>query len=493
MKRMSDIKQIIDLYELHKSYKRVAREINISRNTVKKYVNRVELVKQGLEEGILPSNRQIRRPCSVVTPEIREEIHRILEENQDRSKKQRWNGKTIWHHLINSGYTIGYSTVKRVIAEWKKEHEHRDVYILQEPEPGYRAEFDWGKTDLSIDGHWGKWSMATMVLNNSLYRFSRVYLRESLLEVIAAHIEFFQEIGGVPGTIFYDNMRTVIDPSTKEWNPRFLEFAIHYGFEPHACNVRSPHEKGTDEESIGYIRRTVFSERTQFKSPDEVNQYLGDKLAEINGRPVYRRKYTPREGLESERATLGPLPTLEFSNYLTRPAQISKYSLVLFESNHYSVPDEYRGKFLTLKIFPERLEMVFGDQVIASHTRRFGKGYYSLDISHYLKTFRRKPGALPHSKVFHQLHKDIQRIFHQHYLHNPKEFLPILSLIRESSVEGLLFAIQMLEEHQMVPTYETLKCVIRQQPFQMVEPLALPCDVVVGEPNLSAYDMLMGV
>jgi hypothetical protein len=50
-----------------------------------------------------------------------------------------------------------------------------------------------------------------------------------------------------------------------------------------------------------------------------------------------------------------------------------------------------------------------------------------------------------------------------------------------------------LEEHQMVPTYDTLKCIIRQQPFQMVEPLVLSCEVMVGEPNLSVYDNLMGV
>lgn len=316
---------------------------------------------------------------------------------------------------------------------------------------------------------------------------------QALLEIIAAHIAFFKAIGGVPRTIFYDNIRALIDPATKEWNPRFLEFSVHYGFEPHACNVRSPHEKGTDEESIGYIRRTAFSEQTHFTSLNEANQHLEEQLAEMNGRPVYRRKYTPDEGLGNERTTLGPLPTLEFSNYPTRSAQISKYSLVLFESNYYSVPDEYRSKFLTLKVYPDQIELINGDQVIASHPRRFGKGEYALEISHYLKTFRRKPGALPHSKVFHQLHEDIQRIYQHHYLHNPKEFLPVLSLIRESSVEGLVYAIQMLDEHQMVPTYETLKCIIRQQPCQMVELLSLSCEVLVGEPNLSVYDTLMGV
>jgi hypothetical protein len=50
----------------------------------------------------------------------------------------------------------------------------------------------------------------------------------------------------------------------------------------------------------------------------------------------------------------------------------------------------------------------------------------------------------------------------------------------------------MLDEHQMTPTYETLKCILLQQPCQMVEPLSLPCEVLVGEPNLSVYDTLRG-
>ena len=217
MKKMSEIKRIIELHELHGSIRRVSKQLRMSRNTVKKYLERVQNVKQGVEEEILPHTRQIQRPCTAVTPEIKDKIHRILEDNQNLPRKQRWNEKKIWHHLVRSGHPIGYSTVKRAIVAWKKEHAHRDVYILQDPEPGLRAEFDWGKTDLSIDNHWGKYPMATLVLNTSLYRFSRLYLHESFLEIIAAHIEFFKAIGGVPRAIFYDNIRALIDPATKDW------------------------------------------------------------------------------------------------------------------------------------------------------------------------------------------------------------------------------------------------------------------------------------
>jgi len=44
---MADIRRIVDLYELYGSYKRVARELSISRNTAKKYVLRVKDVQEG--------------------------------------------------------------------------------------------------------------------------------------------------------------------------------------------------------------------------------------------------------------------------------------------------------------------------------------------------------------------------------------------------------------------------------------------------------------
>lgn len=485
---MSDIQRIVELYNLYGSKRRVAKELGMSRNTVARYLQRVQDVKDGVEDEILPKNRQIQRPCTIMTPEIRGCIHSILEENADRPKKQRWNGQKICHYLNKHGHGISYATVKREIASWKQKHGHRDVYIAQETDPGCRAEFDFGKTDLCICTRWGKYPMASMVLNNSLYRFGRVYHRETLLEIFDAHIRFFNEIGGVPATIFYDNMAAILNPRTKDWNSRFLEFSLFHGFEPHVCNPRSPHEKGTDEQSVGYMRRWAFSERNTFPSLDEANVYLAETIAEINAGNVYRRPSPPCVGLLAEQETFAPLPTLEFSNYQSRSARISKYSHVAFETNYYSVPDTYPGHHLTLKYSPDIVELVGGDQVLASHTRRFGKGELSYDLTHFLKTLSRKPGALPNSRLFRQLDEAIQRILHRHYSGRNKDFLPILSLFKEASEEDLISAIHLLEEHGMVPTYETLRCVIMHQEGQVPE-MALPPDLIkMDDPNLSLYD-----
>ena len=79
-KTMADVRRIVDLYELRKSCKKVARELNISRKTVKKYLRRV----------------------------------------------------------------------KDEIVRWNRTNASREVYILQEPRVGQRAEFDWGEATLNI-------------------------------------------------------------------------------------------------------------------------------------------------------------------------------------------------------------------------------------------------------------------------------------------------------------------------------------------------------
>ena len=87
MKTMADIRRIVDLYELYGSYKKVARELSISRNTVKKYVHQVKDVQDGLAEEILPKDRKIIQPSRVLTETVRQKIHQYLEVESRTSPK----------------------------------------------------------------------------------------------------------------------------------------------------------------------------------------------------------------------------------------------------------------------------------------------------------------------------------------------------------------------------------------------------------------------
>jgi len=163
---MADISRIVDLYDLYKSYRRVARELKISRNTVKKYVLRVKEVQDGLADEILPKNRGIIQPSRVLTEPVRQKIHEHLESNLSRPKKQRITAKRIWELLIEEGHRIGYSSVKNEVAHWKRTNAPREVFILQEPRVGQRAEFDLGEVTLSIAGFPRKKRFEDLIMND---------------------------------------------------------------------------------------------------------------------------------------------------------------------------------------------------------------------------------------------------------------------------------------------------------------------------------------
>jgi transposase len=163
---MADISRIVDLYDLYKSYRRVARELKISRNTVKKYVLRVKEVQDGLADEILPKNRGIIQPSRVLTEPVRQKIHEHLESNLSRPKKQRITAKRIWELLIEEGHRIGYSSVKNEVAHWKRTNAPREVFILQEPRVGQRAEFDLGEVTLSIAGFPTKKRFEDLIMND---------------------------------------------------------------------------------------------------------------------------------------------------------------------------------------------------------------------------------------------------------------------------------------------------------------------------------------
>ena len=266
---------------------------------------------------------------------------------------------------------------------------------------------------------------------------------------------------------------------------------MHFGFQPCVCNPASPNEKGTDEESVGYVRRATFGEMSSFASINEATEWLKMRLVEINDHPVYCRSNVPVQGLDQEQALMHPLPTLEYENYELKRATISWYSLVKHDGNYYSIPDTYRPRYITLKILVDQIDFLDGNAVIASHRRITGKQKYSLDITHYIKTFHRKPGAPANSKILAQSDELIQNMFNYYYRDDPKKFLPILDLMRETLPDAFSSTLAILNKQNIDPTCDSIRFFLHQTDVPMVEPFAFKGYFEVSEPDLAVFDHFM--
>jgi hypothetical protein len=212
-------------------------------------------------------------------------------------------------------------------------------------------------------------------------------------------------------------------------------------------------------------------------------------LKGINNQRVHRRTEVPFQLLEEERSEMYLLPSLEFSNYEFRHSSINRYNLVEIYTNYYSVPDTFCSKTILVKIFADQIEMMENEAVIAVHERKTGRGEYSLQTGHYFMTLGRKPGAIRHSKLLRSLDQEIQNLFEMHYVDKPKEFLPILELIGDSSPEAVVYALEVCKDRDLLVTSDLLKILIFEPKSRMMETDSWKSfDFEVPEPDLLVFD-----
>ena len=82
-------------------------------------------------------------------------------------------------------------------------------------------------------------------------------------------------------------------------------------------------------------------------------------------------------------------------------------------------------------------------------------------------------------------------LFNRYYLDDPKRFLPILDLMRETSPEALSVALTILNKQNIPPTYDTIRFFLHQTIEQKVESFACLGGFAVTQPDLVAFDQLM--
>lgn len=466
MLKMLDKQQIILMHRDSISNRQIALKLGIHRDTVAKYVDEYdEKMRELLESNPNASSDELieaivepphysteSRGPKASTLEAKEKIKECLDDNaikrQTGRYKQQMKGTDIHRFLIKQGYDISYSTVKNIINSIQQSSE--EAFVKQVYVPGGSAEFDWGEVKLNIGGEgYKKYQMAAFASSYGNFRFARLYRSQDTAAFQDSHTEFFAFCGGVYHTVVYDNMKVAVakfvGPTEKEPTEALVQLSTYYGFYYRFCNVRRGNEKGHVERTVDVMRRFAFAEIGQdcFDSLEDANKYLLSKCIEKNLMELSDGRI-PADTFSVEKAHLMVVPP-KFNCFVKHVGcRVDKYSTVAVNSVRYSVPDDYVGKAVDVRIYTNKIVFYYDDIPIAKHERFYKKGEYHINILHYLKTLKRKPGALPHSEALMQADTKIKTIYEKYYTKDPKTFLEVLEIIKEKGVEKVEDAIDEL-------------------------------------------------
>ena len=480
---------LMKYFRENKSQRSIAKDMKISRTTVRKYIkdfeNKCEQVEELANSNDTEKNDTLNLVGELVsspkydtssrtkiklTDEVIEKILELISENEKNRllgrSKQLMKKIDIHEKLVSLGFDIGYTTVCNYI---KENHDKKEAFVRQEYGFGETLEFDWGEVKLTIAGKPLTFQMGLLTTAKGSDHNARLYPNQKMENFLDMHVKSFNTIGGVHRELVYDNLKTAVRKfvgrNEKEATEDLIKISMYYGFKYRFCNVASGNEKGHVERGIEYVRRKVFSTRTDFASLEEANAYLQEKLLELNSKKRnWLQNQSPLDILNQEMPYLIPLkPTYDTSRRVE--ARVNKYSVITIDQNKYSVPDYLVGKFVNVKIYPETIQIYYKSSKIAEHKRSYQSHYWSVDINHFIHTLKKKPGALHSSVGRHQLSPELQETYQKYYTKNPRDFIELLELIKEKDLISILNAIAELKKiKEELVTTDNIKNIIFKLP-----------------------------
>ncbi len=148
-------------------------------------------------------------------------------------------------------------------------------------------------------------------------------------------------LGGVPGELVYDNLRSAFarrDGDVITWNPRFVQLRGHYACHATPCTPETPREKGSVEGSVRYTK-TGFWPARRFSSLRE----LDDVYARWRDTVALRRRHATgrfvvAERLEVEREALRRLPAIAFDAAGRRSSRMPLDGYLKHAASFYRAP-----------------------------------------------------------------------------------------------------------------------------------------------------------
>ncbi len=298
------------------------------------------------------------------------------------------------------GYEGSVFPLRRYVRHIRPAPAHEAFFRLSTL-PGEEAQVNWGSFGkLRVGNAERPLSCFVLVLSWSRATFARFTLDQTLESFLRCHVAAFQRLGGVPRTILYDNLKSVVlerEGDLIRFHNRILELAGHCHFAPKPVAVARGNEKGRVERRIRDLRESFFAARS-FSSLADLNRQLESWLEHVahqRGVPGELEKRVS-EALDEERPRLLPLPEHPFQTDAIRAISSGKTPYLRFDKNDYSIPHTLIRKPLTLVASETTVRVLDGNAEVARHRRSWGARQQVEDETHLAALAAAKHKAREH-------------------------------------------------------------------------------------------------
>lgn len=365
-KRQSRDKRIRELHAQGKTQSAIARELGLCPKTVRRVLGKGATVKK-------------RAPCKL--DDYRAVVrHRALELG--------WQGRQIFKYVRELGYEGGETMVKSYVREIRPRPARRPA-LRFETEAGVQGQVDLSPYKVELAGVLTAVVCFSFVLSYSRWRFFYFVEKADRYTVMLGHRLAFEELGGVPAHVLYDQMRQVViavvdgEPLLQD---DFARLVSHYDFSVRVLEAGYKEGKGKVEKPFQDVE--TFLRHHSFSSLDDLNAKIYRwRHEELHTTPHRTTDEAPADRLVAERRHLRQLPVEPFRCEQRQQAHTGKHFHVEYLGRFYSVPPQFADRWVTRCVLNGRLWVESGGEVISEHDLR-AEGPKFITLPEHQEAFR---------------------------------------------------------------------------------------------------------
>jgi transposase len=346
----------------------IARQLGLHHSTVHR----------ALRDDGVPLETLGRRP-SIVDPYVPFMVQTLRQYPDLRASR-------LYEMVKERGYTGAPDHFRAIVARHRP-RPPAEAYLRLSTLPGEQAQADWASFGhLDIEGAKRPLVAFVLVLSWSRRLFLRFGMDQRTGAFLAHHQAAFEEWGGVPRVVLYDNLKSAVIERVGDairFNETLLSFAAHHRYEPRPVAPYRGNEKGRCERAIRYVRDSFWPART-WRDLGDLNEQAEAwcrKTTDARRHPEDRTR-SVGDAFAEEQPKLLPPPTDRFAVEDRIEVRVGKTPYVRFDSNDYSVPHDRVRRTLVVFASADTVRVLDGTEEVARHARAWGKGGQVEDPSH---------------------------------------------------------------------------------------------------------------
>jgi transposase len=371
-----EAKSVQELRDLHArgwGAKRIARELGLARNTVRRYL------REGREAEV-----QTRPSARALDPEGQRAAVALFDGEAEG------NAVVVTELLRARGYEVATRTVQKAVAARRREELAATVATVRyETAPGAQMQIDFGQKKVWIGGTLVRVYLLVAVLSYSRRLFVKAFLAERQDDWLEGIAGAFRRFGGLPRTILGDNARSLVvahdrAAQTITFHPGYLAFCRDWDVAPRACAPYRARTKGKTESGVKYVKKNALAAR-RFDTFATLETHLETWMHGADAREHGTTHEAPIVRFDRDEAhVLRALPDRALPLRQRRlDRRVANDAFVDIDTIRYSVPHRLVRDRVTVTVGEQQVRIFHGEKLVATHDRSFEPHTVVRDAAHF--------------------------------------------------------------------------------------------------------------